>query len=318
MPALEDIDGPNARELTVAAIGRSTSRVGFGTGGLLRLGRARERLNVLAAAEASGITHFDTAPIYGLGEAERALGGFLRGHRSRLTVTTKFGLRPSVLATRLAPWQRVGRRALHMFPSLRRAAARSSGALYSAPDYGPAAVRVSLESSLRALRTDYVDFFLAHQASPEALPGEELIGLLGDLRRSGKVLAFGVATDWNWLGPVVLRRPELGAVLQFDSTLSCQPPVVSGQSSEPLIISYGLLGRGIARARERAHDWDDLDDEALGGMLLRAAVLVNPRGIVLMQSRSLARIERNVRAALSRDNDARVRQLITLLRVATG
>jgi len=314
MPVAADVGGQYARELAVPIIGRSTSRVGFGTGGLLRIGSARERLNLLAAARASGITHFDTAPIYGLGESERTLGRFLHGQRSALTVTTKFGLRPSALASRLAPLQRVARRALQLFPALRRAAVRNSAALYSAPAYTPAAVRSSLESSLRALRTDYVDFFLAHQASVDALPGEEVIGLLEELRRSGKILAFGVATDWEWLRPVVLRRPELAGVLQFDSALTREAPVETGQRADQLIITFGLLGRGIALARERARDTDNIDDEALGGMLLRAAVLANPRGIVLMQSRSVARIERNVRAALSDEDDERVRGLTTLLR----
>ena len=70
---------PETAERVVALpiIGKSTSRVGFGTGGLLRIGSARRRQNTLAAALASGVTHFDTAPLYGFGESERALGRFL-------------------------------------------------------------------------------------------------------------------------------------------------------------------------------------------------------------------------------------------------
>jgi len=101
-----------AAPANVQASGAASSRVGFGTGGLLRIGSARERQNVLAAALANGITHFDTAPIYGFGEAERALGRFLGGQRARVTLTTKFGLRPSPLAARLAPLQRAARSAI--------------------------------------------------------------------------------------------------------------------------------------------------------------------------------------------------------------
>ena len=81
--------------LHTVSIGRDglvTTALGFGTGGLLRIATRRERRNVLAAAYASGIRHFDTAPIYGFGESERALGEFLRGQRGSVTVTTKFGL----------------------------------------------------------------------------------------------------------------------------------------------------------------------------------------------------------------------------------
>src|SRR5262245_15446574 len=112
-----------------------SSRVGFGTGGLLRIGSARERQNILAAALASGITHFDTAPVYGFGEAERSLGRFLRGRRSGLTLTTKFGLRPSRLAVGLAPLQRMARGAIKQFPMLRRVAVRNTAPLYALPSF---------------------------------------------------------------------------------------------------------------------------------------------------------------------------------------
>lgn len=38
----------------------------------------KERMAVLAGAMDSGITHFDTARMYGLGMAEAELGAFLR------------------------------------------------------------------------------------------------------------------------------------------------------------------------------------------------------------------------------------------------
>jgi D-threo-aldose 1-dehydrogenase len=295
-----------------------TANIGFGTGGLLRIGSDRGRRETLAAALANGIRHFDTAPIYGFGEAERALGRFLRGRRHQVTVTTKFGLRPSALAVRLAPLQRAARQALRLFPSLRGAAIRGSGALYAAPDFSVDEVRVSLESSLRAMRTDHVDFFLAHQASARALPGEDLIGVLEQLQHEGKIRAYGVATEFDWMAPVLQARPQLARVVQFD----CDP---GGQNARGLPgtaglrITFGLLGRALPTLRGRlraadagsgAAELDRLDDDTLGGLLLRALVLANPGGIVLMQSRSVGRIERNVRAAGRHDDDARVRQIL--------
>ncbi len=317
-----------------------TARIGFGTGGLLRIGSERGRRETLAAALSNGITHFDTAPIYGFGESERTLGRFLRGRRSELTVTTKFGLRPSALAARLAPFQRLARKAVRLLPALRSAAVRGSSALYATPEFAAAEVRASLESSLRALRTDYVDFFLAHQANAQALPGADLIGLLNELKQAGKIRAYGVATEFDWLPPVLQQRPELGRVVQFD----CDPNGENARAlsgSAELLITYGLLTRGLATLRARLDDVADgarapavfpaantapppalpaaatadlarLDDGTLGALLLRAMVLANPRGIVLMQSRFVARIERNVRAASSDCDDSRVQQLLTL------
>jgi aryl-alcohol dehydrogenase-like predicted oxidoreductase len=153
----------------------------------------------------------------------------------------------------------------------------------------------SLEKSLRALRTDYVDFFLAHQACAEALPDEEVIGWLEDARRAGKIRAFGVATDFEWLAPVLQRRPAAG---------------------ERLLITYGFIGRAIVECRRRAPELEKVADDELGALLLRAAVLANPNGIVLMQSRSIRRIEGNARAASHCAADERVHHLVRLLAAA--
>jgi len=315
MLALDTVIGARGSPHERAA-GRSGCRLGFGTGGLLRLDSARERQNILAAAAASGITHFDTAPVYGFGEAERALGRFLASKRSQITLTTKFGLRPSRLATRLLPLQRLGRRTLRAIPALRRAAVRSSGALYGSPDFTATTVRLSLESSLRALRTDYVDYFLAHQASASVLPDEETIGLLEDFKRAGKIVEFGVATEFDWLRPVLSQRPTLSRVVQFDSEPTGGHVAALRDNSDRLLITYGFITRTLAVCRERllsapasAPDLTRADDDTLGGLLLRAAVIANPKGITLMQSRSPSRIARNVIAAGSSSNDELVRQL---------
>jgi aryl-alcohol dehydrogenase-like predicted oxidoreductase len=192
--------------------------------------------------------------------------------------------------------------------------------LYSAPDFCVATVRKSLESSLRALRTDYVDFFLAHQASPAALPTEETVEMLEELQRSGKIVEFGVATDFDWLLPVVRLRPSLARVLQFDSELTTGHAVRLSGVSRRLVITYGFIGRTVAICRDRLQrapdslaDLASADDTTLGGLLLRAAVLANPDGITLMQSRSPTRIERNVRAAGSAAADEQVNRLRALL-----
>jgi D-threo-aldose 1-dehydrogenase len=306
--------------LALPVIGKSTSRVGFGTGGLLRIGSSRRRQDTLAAALASGITHFDTAPLYGFGESERALGQFLRGRRDKITLTTKFGLQAAPLAARLAVFQRLARGVLKSFPALRKAAVRNAGALYKPPSFSLPEARASLEKSLRALRTDHVDFFLAHQASAVALPDEEVLGWLEDVRRDGKILAFGVATDFDWLLPVLRERPTLAHVVQFDNDLIRQNAASVGSTGR-LLITYGFIGRAITLCRERLTDirrarapWlERADDDELGALLLRAAVLANPSGIVLMQSRSVARIERNVRVATSDAHDERVAELVSLL-----
>ena len=309
---------PN-RALMPRRLVRGISQVGFGTGSLLRIGSEKQRRSLLAAALAAGITHFDTAPIYGLGESERQLGRFLLERRHEVTLTTKFGLQTSPLAARLAVFQGIARRALRALPALRGAAVRNAKSLYAAPDFSPNSVRSSLEASLRALRTDYVDFFLAHQANVQALPGEDLVGLLEELRRAGKIRAFGVATNLEWLEPVLKAQPELSPVVQFDCELTRSPPVLPHRHAGQLVITYSFIGKAVGICRERLrrqphHELNRIDDDRLGRLLVRAAVLSNPDGLILMQSRSPARVAGNVLAAHDDRDDEAVARVFEILR----
>src|SRR5262245_49714354 len=67
------------------------SRFAFGTASLHHLSSSRSRRMLLEAAVAHGFAHFDTAPIYGFGLAERELAPLLAAEPS-LTVATKVGL----------------------------------------------------------------------------------------------------------------------------------------------------------------------------------------------------------------------------------
>ena len=78
--------------------GLAVSRLGFGTAGLGRSLSRGERLRLLETAFDSGITYFDTAPLYGAGAAEEALGAFLRGAPDGVTVATKAGILPAPVA----------------------------------------------------------------------------------------------------------------------------------------------------------------------------------------------------------------------------
>jgi len=79
------------------------------------------RLRLLEAAWDSGIRHFDTAPLYGQGEAELLLGRFLRNRRDTVSLTSKFGLLPASHPwpmRPLIPFARLANRRL--LPPLRR------------------------------------------------------------------------------------------------------------------------------------------------------------------------------------------------------
>jgi aryl-alcohol dehydrogenase-like predicted oxidoreductase len=140
--------------LTVSAVGLGCNNFGR------RLDLAGTRAVIDAALDA-GITHLDTADIYGGdGASERLIGEVLEGRRDRVVLATKFGMR--------------------------------MGGNTGEPRGSRAYVRRSIDGSLQRLRTDHVDLYYYHE--PDGVtPLAETLGALAELADEGKIRAFGVS-----------------------------------------------------------------------------------------------------------------------------
>src|SRR5215469_11655260 len=77
--------------LTVSAIGYGAmgTAVGYGPSDDTR------SITAIRRAHELGVTHFDTAEMYGWGEGEKLLGHALAPIRDEVTIATKFGLTPT-------------------------------------------------------------------------------------------------------------------------------------------------------------------------------------------------------------------------------
>jgi aryl-alcohol dehydrogenase-like predicted oxidoreductase len=128
----------------------------------MRVDEARTAEIVHAALDA-GITLFDTARMYGGGKSEEFLGAALRGRRDEVVIATKFGA-PT------GPDDRNGSRDT---------------------------VMRSVEESLAALGTDYIDLFQMHYSDPHT-PIEETLRALTDLVHQGKVRYVGCSNFSGW------------------------------------------------------------------------------------------------------------------------
>lgn len=297
--------------ITLAGTGIEASRLGYGTAGLLRLGSRSAGLALLHAALDAGITHFDTAPTYGLGRSEALLGKCLRGRRAQVTITTKFGLRSTWLAAVLAPWQPLLRRLVRRSSGLRQSARARGGMLLHSPEYSTAALQRSLHDSLRRLRTDYVDLLLLHELSPACSVPDDLLDALGRLRDSGKIRAYGITTDLAHASVLRKGRPDLCAIVQTQ----CGLPRVRAAELRQLqrdgaLVTHSVLAEALPALRALfeadpplATRWSQrlqlgvLEPQALPALLLHAALRMNASGIVLLQSSAPAHIARNALAA---------------------
>lgn len=159
---------------TLGLSGLRVSAVGLGCMGMSHAYGApadkREMTDLLADAVEMGYTFFDTAEIYGTADRphhnEELLGEALRPYRNHIVLATKFGL------TFDAP------------------EAAEPHALI--PDARPAAIRRSVEGSLRRLRTDHIDLYYQHRIDPTVEP-ETVAEVMADLIREGKILHWGIS-----------------------------------------------------------------------------------------------------------------------------
>lgn len=108
-----------------------------------------------------GCNFFDTADVYGWGHSEELLGKAIKGKRDHLIIATKVG----------------------------SDFYQGTGFQTFTPDY----IRYAFEKSLQRLRTDYIDVYQLHNPSLRILNKPETYEVLQDLKKEGKIRAWGVS-----------------------------------------------------------------------------------------------------------------------------
>lgn len=173
--------------------------VGLGTaplGGLYAGVSPTDAAAVVASAVGIGYRYFDTAPLYGYGAAERALGRGLDGCGTDVVVSTKVGR----ILDEEAP-----RPAGDMF-------AGSTGA--TAWDFSADGVRRSLEASLARLGRSRVDIVFIHDPDNHARQAlEEAYPALERMRAEGVIGAVGVGMNEPSLPARFVTDTDVDAVL---------------------------------------------------------------------------------------------------------
>jgi hypothetical protein len=211
-------------------------RVSFGTAHLFGLVDRATSEVLLQTAWECGIRQYDTAPSYGRGASEAAVGRFLGGRPDVDVVTTKVGLEPLPGSART--WEALGRAARRTLP--RRVTERLRRAVHARGHFEVDDVRTSVDRSLRRLN-GRIDRLLLHEVTVPDITGE-LLGLLDRYRRDGDVGELGVATENRFTTPVVALGGDLFSVVHV-AVGPCDEPVAL-PSSVKTRVGHGLLGSG--------------------------------------------------------------------------
>jgi len=264
------------RQIPLRGCGLRLSRFVFGCASLFNAGGRLSRAKLLEAAAEAGFSHFDVAPSYGFGMAERDLAPLLKA-KPDLTVTTKVGL--------FAPGGEDGSAAAIF---LRKAAGKLVPALSKAQvDFSLARAKASLAGSLRRLGRDRIDVFLLHAPRLDLLRAEEWLSWLERLTAQGRIRAFGIAaTRSEDALAFVARAPHLCAVVQHPDSLDRREAdalIARGRAPQ---LTFGYIA--AARKRQPRLAIADALEQALGR---------NPDGAVVVSTRRRERLRDFAQAA---------------------
>lgn len=299
------------RDILVPVVAVRIPVVGFGCSALTGTSR-KDALQLLGKAFDAGVRHFDVARSYGYGEAEAILGAFLKPRRAEVTITTKFGIQPPQLTSALGVAVQMGRRLVRLLPSTRTFMQRRTQGLTRGGAFSVQDARISLETSLRKLGTDSIDFYLLHDYVVGNHSIDDLVTFLGDAVRAGKVRSFGIGTGIDNVLRALECQPVLCNVIQFENSILIQnigrlPPQTA---SDRLVITHGSVRsyRAVAsflKAHSKmAKNWseklgaDCSQEDTISALLLNYAVEANPHGLVIFSSMKSARVTKNVKAVL--------------------
>lgn len=235
---------------------------------------------LLRAAQRLGITLIDTAPAYG--EAEERLGRLLPacGGRDRWVIATKAGeeFDPATTESRF--------------------------------DFSPAAVRASVERSMKRLKTDRLDIVLLHSDGRDEWIMRESGGLdaLEKLKKQGKVRAVGISTKTPAGGVLAVESGRCAVVMltlnlrQQDDLPAIRAAAERGVGVliKKALASGHILSEPEAQAREDAHALSEPEAPAREESLLDQSLrfVLSQQGVssVIIGTISPSHLIENVRA----------------------
>jgi aryl-alcohol dehydrogenase-like predicted oxidoreductase len=206
--------------------GISVSAIGLGCMGLSEFygepTQESEAVSLLHRAVDLGVTHFDTAEIYGQGRNEELLGKAFAGRWDQIVLATKFGPRRDP----------------------------ATGAFVGV-DGSPANVRDSCEKSLKRLGAERIDLYYLHRVDPDT-PIEETVGEMAKLVHEGKIRAVGLSEASaktlkraHAVHPIAALQTEY-SIFSRDIEKDILPACVKLGIS---LVAYSPLGRGMLTGR---------------------------------------------------------------------
>ena len=201
-------------------IEKEISLLGFGCWALSKHGwkgvNQVEAIKTLERSIELGVNFFDTAPIYGFGKSEEILGEITKSIRKDIVIASKFGLR----------WNEWG---------------------HVTHDISRDSILFEIETSLKRLKTDYIDLYQVHHLDDKTSL-EVVFNTLNELKNQGTIKGIGVSN-------FKLEDLKKASTLCDISTIQNQYNILQNNDEKDILpfceennisyISYSTLAQGL-------------------------------------------------------------------------
>jgi aryl-alcohol dehydrogenase-like predicted oxidoreductase len=217
-----------------------------------------EALKIVQESLEAGCNFFDTAPSYGGGRSEELLGKGLKSVRRDVIICTKFG---------------------HTAEGI--------------TNFDTAAIRPSLEASMKRLQTDYLDIILMHNPPREMMDGRVAAQYdeFEKLKVEGKIRAYGVSLDWREEAELVMDTTKSKALEVFFNALYQEPLpafLKAYENGVGIIVKVPLDSGWLSGRYRKGHNFEDIRKRWPPEVVARRSELVEQFAKLVPQGTSMA------------------------------
>lgn len=285
-----------------------TSSLGFGCTKLTDSKSRSNAYEILNTAFDLGVTHFDTARLYGFGESELILGEFIKNKRDKVTITTKIGLDPVSMPTSSLVLLKLAKNVVNRLPVLKKLIIKKTNGFVNRPELTIEKAAIHIDESLKKLQTDYIDILLLHEFDIVAANQYELIDFLNEKKKEGKIRHFGLGTAFKTIQTEVTSLNPFYEVVQIEHNL-LKPNInqLSPDFSNTILTNAHSIFRDLAQLQKQLPQNQKLKQrlkkeadihlsnaQNISRLLLAFNKYSNPKGISIFTSANNQNIKTNV------------------------
>lgn len=281
------------------------SRLGFGLSSIAGSGNYAYQQKLIRTAIDNGVSHFDVAPFYGSGDAEKILGKILASTSDHVTIATKYGLTAFGASASGSAIRKLARPIFRKISGLKKLAAAFVSQTHHPElvNYQAGALTKSLDVSINNLGRP-IDIFLLHDVKENIATDPALLAELSMAKELAKTMQNGISGSMDSLINMSNLYAQNYTVFQLENSLTSYADIGCLKKNGSRIITHRSIQGGLQALNFLMesrpgfkHIWkreigiDPKNQDEIAQILIELALHENPAGTILFSTTKVERIK---------------------------